>query len=137
MLLHTQTIRIHPQASDTCIHAPDSKILFDIISKGSRTNEKRIMLDIYAARKAYKELEISNNGFLETRITSQIDPINPSSKKHYMICSKPHTTNRSLSNGSFEILCDALYMHHYIVRKREAYMVNIKHHIWVCITSKA
>ena len=38
----------------------DSKSLFDIISKGSRTNEKRMMLDVYAARQAYKEQEISN-----------------------------------------------------------------------------
>lgn len=37
----------------------DSKSLFDIISKGSRTSEKRIMLDIHAARQAYKSREIS------------------------------------------------------------------------------
>ena len=30
----------------------DSKSLFEVISKGSRTIEKRIMLDIYAARQA-------------------------------------------------------------------------------------
>ena len=33
----------------------DSKSLFHIISKGSRTNEKRLILDVYAARKGYKE----------------------------------------------------------------------------------
>ena len=38
----------------------DSKSLFDIISKRISTNEKRIMLDIYAARQVYKALEISN-----------------------------------------------------------------------------
>ena len=32
----------------------DSKSLFDIISKGSRTSEKRIMFDIHAARQAYQ-----------------------------------------------------------------------------------
>ena len=41
----------------------DSKSLFDIISKGSRTIEKRIMLDIHAARHAYQCDEISNIGF--------------------------------------------------------------------------
>ena len=44
----------------------DSRSLFNIISKGNRTNEKRIMLDIYAARKAYKALEISNIGFVRS-----------------------------------------------------------------------
>ena len=33
----------------------DSKSLFDIISKDSRTNEKRQILDVYAARQAFKE----------------------------------------------------------------------------------
>ena len=42
----------------------DSKNLFDIISKGGRTSEKRIMLDIYADRKAYKVQEIRNIGFV-------------------------------------------------------------------------
>ncbi len=31
----------------------DSKSLFDIISKGSRTSEERIMLDIHATRQSY------------------------------------------------------------------------------------
>ena len=38
----------------------DSKSLFGIISKGSRTNKKRLMPDIYAARKGYKARDISN-----------------------------------------------------------------------------
>ena len=41
-----------------------SKSLFDIIAKGSRTNEKRNMLDMYAARQAYNDLEIINIGFV-------------------------------------------------------------------------
>ena len=45
----------------------DSKILFDIISKGSRTYEKRKMLDVYAARQAYKEQDISNIGFVRSK----------------------------------------------------------------------
>ena len=42
----------------------DSKSLFHIISKGSRTCEKRIMLDAHAAREAFKKKEISNIGFV-------------------------------------------------------------------------
>ena len=44
----------------------DSKSLFDIISKGSRTCEKRIMLDIHSARQAYRAFEISNIGFVRS-----------------------------------------------------------------------
>ena len=44
----------------------DSKSLFDIISKGSRTSEKRIMLDIHSARQAYQAQEISNIGFVRS-----------------------------------------------------------------------
>ena len=44
----------------------DSKSLFDIISKGSRTNEKRVMLDIHAAREGYKAHDISNIGFVRS-----------------------------------------------------------------------
>ena len=44
----------------------DSKSLFDIISKGSRTNEKRIMVDIYSARQSYQAREISNIGFVRS-----------------------------------------------------------------------
>ena len=44
----------------------DSKSLFDIISKGTRTSEKIIMLDICAAREGYKSREISNIGFVRS-----------------------------------------------------------------------
>ena len=44
----------------------DSKFLFDIISKGSRTSEKRIMLDIHSALEAYQTQEISNIGFVRS-----------------------------------------------------------------------
>ena len=44
----------------------DSKSLFDIISKGSRTSEKRIMLDVHAAREGYKAKLISNIGFVRS-----------------------------------------------------------------------
>ena len=42
----------------------DSKSLFDIISKGSRTSEKKNMLGIHAARQAYKSQEVINIGFV-------------------------------------------------------------------------
>ena len=42
----------------------DSKSLFDIIRKKSRTNENRLMQDVYAARQIYKEQDISNIGFV-------------------------------------------------------------------------
>ena len=43
----------------------DSKSLLDI-STGSRTSQKQIILDIYAARQEYKEQEISNIGFVRS-----------------------------------------------------------------------
>ena len=43
-----------------------SKRLFDIISKRSQASEKRIMLDMYATRQAYKAQEISNIGFFRS-----------------------------------------------------------------------
>ena len=42
----------------------DSKSLFEIILKGSRTSENGMMLDIVAARQRYKRHEISNIGFV-------------------------------------------------------------------------
>ena len=44
----------------------DSKSLFNIISKGSRTSEKRIMLDVHATREGYKSKETSNIGFVRS-----------------------------------------------------------------------
>ena len=44
----------------------DSKFLFDVVSKGSKTSEKRTMLDIHAARQAYKLHEMSNIDFVRT-----------------------------------------------------------------------
>ena len=44
----------------------DSKSMFDTILKGSRTIEKRVMLDIYVTRQAYKSKEISNIGFVRS-----------------------------------------------------------------------
>ena len=43
-----------------------SKLFFDIISRGSRTREKRIMLDIHAARQSYRNRQISKIGFVRS-----------------------------------------------------------------------
>ena len=59
---------LRSQIENTLNHAvpmhflTDSKSLFEIISKGRRMSEKRIMLDIHAARQACKLHEISNIG---------------------------------------------------------------------------
>lgn len=44
----------------------DSKSLFDVISKGSRTSEKRMMLDIAAAREGFRDKIISGIGFIRS-----------------------------------------------------------------------
>ena len=44
----------------------DSKSLFDIISKGTRTSEKRMMLDIAAARERFRTHLISDIGFVRS-----------------------------------------------------------------------
>lgn len=44
----------------------DSKSLFDIISKGSKTSEKRLMLDVAAAREGFKTQDISNIGLVKS-----------------------------------------------------------------------
>lgn len=44
----------------------DSKSLFDVISKGSRTSEKRTMLDIAAAREGSRDKVISDIGFVRS-----------------------------------------------------------------------
>ena len=44
----------------------DNKSLFDVISKGSRTSEKRMMLDIAAAREGFRDKVISDIGFVRS-----------------------------------------------------------------------
>lgn len=44
----------------------DNKGLFDIISKGTRTAEKRLMLDIAAAREGFRKHEISDIGLVRS-----------------------------------------------------------------------
>ena len=42
----------------------NSKVLFDVISKRSRTSEKRMMLDIAAPRECFRDMFISEIGFV-------------------------------------------------------------------------
>ena len=44
----------------------DSKSLFDIISRGSKTSEKRLMLDVAASREGFKNKDISNIGLVRS-----------------------------------------------------------------------
>lgn len=44
----------------------DSKSLFDVISKGSRTSERRLMIDIASAREGFKNRDISDIGFVRS-----------------------------------------------------------------------
>ena len=44
----------------------DSKTLFDILTKGSRTSEMLLMLDVAATREGYRNGAISNIGFVRT-----------------------------------------------------------------------
>ena len=42
----------------------DSKAMLDVISKGFKTSEKRLMLDIAAARDGFRDKSISDIGFV-------------------------------------------------------------------------
>lgn len=44
----------------------DSKNLFDVISKGTRTSEKRLMLDVACAREGFRNMEINDIGFIRS-----------------------------------------------------------------------
>ena len=51
----------------------DSNSLFDIISKGSRASEKRIMLERHAARQAYKHKKSQTSVSYAQKIISRTD----------------------------------------------------------------
>jgi len=44
----------------------DSKCLFDIVSRGSRTSEKRTMIDVASAREGFRDRDISDIGFVRS-----------------------------------------------------------------------
>lgn len=58
----------------------DRKSLFDVISKGSRTAEKRLMLDLFMAREAFKKRKISNIGLVRSgdNVADALTNVNPS-----------------------------------------------------------
>ena len=57
---------IHPGAPVPVKLLTDNKSLFDVISKGSKTSEKRLMLDIAGAREGFGRHEISDIRFLRS-----------------------------------------------------------------------
>ena len=72
----------------------DSKSLFDIIGKGSRTSEKLVMLEIHATLQAYQVHEIWKIGFV--RSAGNIADSLTKSKKTIGVT--PGTFNRKASN---------------------------------------
>eukprot|EP00171_Calliarthron_tuberculosum_P005703 IDg5703t1 len=48
----------------------DSQALFDVLTRSNYTTEKRLMIEIAAARQAYNEKETDNIAFIESNTTS-------------------------------------------------------------------
>ena len=47
----------------------DSKSLLDVFSKGSRTSDRRLMIDDTAAREGYQNKDGENIGFVHTELS--------------------------------------------------------------------
>lgn len=45
----------------------DSKSVFDVISKGTRTSEKIIMLDLHSSRESFNKQDIRNIAFVRSK----------------------------------------------------------------------
>lgn len=82
----------------------DNKSLFDVISKGSRTAEKRLMLDIAAAREGFWKHEISDIGFVRSN-NNLADGLTKSMKQEAL--------RFSLLSGRVDVLVDQ-----WIIRKK-------------------
>ncbi len=62
----------------------DSKQLFDFITQASHTTEKRLMIDVAAAREAYYRHEISNVGLIAGEDNIPDCLTKPTSARHSM-----------------------------------------------------
>jgi len=58
----------------------DSKQLFDVVTRGSHPTEKRLLIDVAAAREAYNRREISNVGLVmsDNNIADSLTKVKPS-----------------------------------------------------------
>lgn len=57
---------LHPGNEMSLSLLTDSKTLFDILSKGTRTSEKRPMLDMARAREGFRNKEINDIGLIQS-----------------------------------------------------------------------
>ena len=79
----------------------DSRSLFYILSKVSRTSEKRVTLDIHTTRLVYQAHETSNIGFVCLSDSLADGSKNPRCKRPSSIYLQPHHTHLCVSNGFF------------------------------------
>ena len=77
----------------------DSKCLFDVIAKGSRTSEKRTMRDIAVAREAFKKNKISNIGFIRSSRNIADGLTKVMTQKHYNLFLVLAICSWKLNNG--------------------------------------
>ena len=79
----------------------DSKSLFDILTKGSWTSEKCLMLDVAAAREGYRDGAISNIGFVRTDKKLLMPSPKECPHPRYAPCLSTPTGRYARTNGSF------------------------------------
>lgn len=72
----------------------DSKSRFNILIKGTRTSEKRLMLHVYEACEGYKAKAICNVGFVRTdqNLVDRLTKPRTQSATYSLICTAKHTT---------------------------------------------
>jgi len=76
----------------------DSKQMFDVDTKGSKTAERRLMIDVAASRQSYKEFEISDVGLVRSE-NNVADGLSGSSATYWMLFYAMDWTKALLSNG--------------------------------------